>query len=101
MPAEEGTRTVVGLQCEDGKPSLRLGIDGGYVDRNGFDRSRARARAVVRRRHDWEIRWLILGFTLSGVVQAVVSKREMRRLMPDDSLKTLLVSSGLGAASSS
>jgi uncharacterized membrane protein YraQ (UPF0718 family) len=50
----------------------------------------------------WEILWaLILGFALSGVVQAVVSKREMRRLMPDDSPKTLLVASGLGAASSS
>jgi uncharacterized protein len=50
----------------------------------------------------WEILWaLILGFTLSGVVQALVSKREMRRLMPDDSAKTLLVSSGIGAASSS
>jgi uncharacterized protein len=50
----------------------------------------------------WEILWaLILGFTLSGVVQAVVSKREMRRLMPDDSPKTVLVSTGLGAASSS
>jgi uncharacterized membrane protein YraQ (UPF0718 family) len=50
----------------------------------------------------WEILWaLILGFTLSGVVQAVVSKHEMRRLMPDDSPKTLFVSSGLGAASSS
>src|SRR5579862_2263535 len=50
----------------------------------------------------WEILWaLILGFALSGVVQAVVSKREMRRLMPDDSPKTLLVATGLGAASSS
>jgi uncharacterized membrane protein YraQ (UPF0718 family) len=50
----------------------------------------------------WEILWaLILGFTLSGVVQAVVSKREMRRLMPDDSPKTLFVATGLGAASSS
>ncbi len=50
----------------------------------------------------WEILWaLILGFTLSGVVQAVVSKREMRRLMPDDSPKTVLIASGLGAASSS
>ena len=50
----------------------------------------------------WEILWaLILGFTLSGVVQAVVSKREMTRLLPDDSPKTLLVSTGLGAASSS
>src|SRR5450755_3410613 len=50
----------------------------------------------------WEILWaLILGFTLSGVVQAVVSKREMRRLLPDDSAKTLVVATGLGAASSS
>src|ERR1700693_653400 len=50
----------------------------------------------------WEILWaLILGFALSGAVQAVVSKREMRRLMPDDSPKTLAIASGLGAASSS
>jgi len=50
----------------------------------------------------WEVLWaLILGFGLSAVVQAVVSKREMRRLLPDDSPKTLLVASGLGAASSS
>jgi uncharacterized membrane protein YraQ (UPF0718 family) len=33
----------------------------------------------------WEILWpLILGFTLSAVVQAVVSHREMARLLPDD-----------------
>jgi uncharacterized protein len=50
----------------------------------------------------WEILWaLILGFGLSAVVQAVVSKREMRRLLPDGSPRTLLVASGLGAASSS
>src|SRR6266516_1939025 len=50
----------------------------------------------------WEALWaLILGFALSAVVQAVVSKREMRRLLPDDSPRTLLVASGLGAASSS
>src|SRR6201997_4154641 len=50
----------------------------------------------------WEILWaLILGFALSGVVQAVVSKREMRRLLPDDSPRTLAVATGLGAASSS
>jgi uncharacterized membrane protein YraQ (UPF0718 family) len=50
----------------------------------------------------WEILWaLILGFGLSAVVQAVVSKREMRRLLPDASPRTLLVASGLGAASSS
>src|SRR5207248_8741686 len=33
--------------------------------------------------------------------QAVVSKREMRRLLPDDSAKTIAVATGLGAASSS
>jgi uncharacterized membrane protein YraQ (UPF0718 family) len=50
----------------------------------------------------WEILWaLILGFALSGIVQAVVSKREMRRLLPDDSPKTIAVAAGLGAASSS
>src|SRR5207245_4642519 len=50
----------------------------------------------------WEILWaLILGFALSGAVQAVVSKREMRRLMPDDSPRSLVVACGLGAASSS
>jgi len=50
----------------------------------------------------WEVLWaLILGFALSGGVQAVVSKREMRRLMPDDSPHTLAVATGLGAASSS
>ena len=50
----------------------------------------------------WEILWaLILGFALSAIVQAVVSKRGMRRLLPDDSPRTLLVATGLGAASSS
>jgi uncharacterized membrane protein YraQ (UPF0718 family) len=50
----------------------------------------------------WEILWaLILGFALSGVVQAVVSKREMRRLLPDDSPRTIALATGLGAASSS
>ena len=50
----------------------------------------------------WEILWaLILGFALSGVVQAVVSKQEMSRLLPDDGSRTLLVACGLGAASSS
>jgi uncharacterized protein len=50
----------------------------------------------------WEILWpLILGFGLSGVVQAVVSKGEMSKLLPDDSPKTLAIATGLGAASSS
>lgn len=50
----------------------------------------------------WEILWaLILGFTLSGVIQAVVSKSEMGRLLPDDSPKSIAKACGLGAASSS
>src|SRR5215467_12221580 len=50
----------------------------------------------------WEILWpLILGFGLSAVVQAVVSKSEMTKLLPDDSPKTLAIACGLGAASSS
>jgi uncharacterized protein len=50
----------------------------------------------------WEILWaLILGFFLSAVVQAVVSKGEMRRLLPDDSPRSLAIACGLGAASSS
>jgi len=50
----------------------------------------------------WEILWpLILGFGLSAVVQAVVSKSEMTRLLPDDSPRSLAIACGLGAASSS
>src|SRR6202051_1312677 len=50
----------------------------------------------------WEILWaLILGFSLSAVIQAVVSKEEMSRLLPDDSPRTIAVACGLGAASSS
>ncbi len=50
----------------------------------------------------WEILWaLILGFWLSAIIQAVVSKEEMSRLLPDDSLRTITVACGLGAASSS
>jgi len=50
----------------------------------------------------WEILWaLILGLTLSAAVQAVVSKREIRRLLPDDSPGSLARATVLGAASSS
>src|SRR5438093_5739518 len=50
----------------------------------------------------WEILWaLILGFALSAVVQAVVRKSTIVRLMGDDRPRTLAVSSLLGAASSS
>ncbi|MGW1910394.1 permease [Streptomyces sp. NPDC002076] len=50
----------------------------------------------------WEITWaLILGFTLSAVVQAVVRRDTVVRLMGDDRPRTLALSAGLGAASSS
>src|ERR1700731_1108782 len=50
----------------------------------------------------WEILWpLILGFTLSGVVQAIVSRSEMSRLLPDDRPRSIATALALGAASSS
>jgi uncharacterized protein len=50
----------------------------------------------------WEILWpLILGFTLSAVVEAVVSHREMARLLPDDRSRSIATALALGAASSS
>src|SRR3977135_2777134 len=50
----------------------------------------------------WEILWaLILGFALSAVVQAVVSHREMARLLPDDGPRSIATALALGAASSS
>jgi uncharacterized membrane protein YraQ (UPF0718 family) len=50
----------------------------------------------------WEILWaLILGFALSAVVQSVVSKESITRLLPDDSPRSIAIACGLGAASSS
>ncbi|AXI80873.1 permease [Peterkaempfera bronchialis] len=50
----------------------------------------------------WEIGWaLILGFALSAVVQAVVRKSTVVRLLGDDRPRTLVVASALGMASSS
>ncbi|WP_204249221.1 permease [Frondihabitans sp. PAMC 28766] len=50
----------------------------------------------------WEILWpLILGFTLSGVIQAVVRTERITKLLNDDSPRALSVATGLGALSSS
>ncbi|GAA1940087.1 permease [Kitasatospora viridis] len=50
----------------------------------------------------WEITWaLILGFTLSAIVQAVVRRATIVRLLGDDHPRTLAVASALGMASSS
>ena len=50
----------------------------------------------------WEVLWpLILGFALSGAVQAVVSHKSMARLLGDDSPRSLTFSTLFGIASSS
>src|SRR5205807_8773287 len=50
----------------------------------------------------WEVFWpLILGFALSGAVQAVVSKKSMARLLGDDSPRSLAFATLFGIASSS
>jgi uncharacterized membrane protein YraQ (UPF0718 family) len=50
----------------------------------------------------WQVTWsLILGFTLSGIVQAVIRRQAVTRLLGDDRPKTLALATGLGAASSS
>jgi uncharacterized protein len=50
----------------------------------------------------WEILWaLILGFLLSAIVQAVVRRSTVVRLLGDGRPRTLAISTGLGVASSS
>ncbi|HEY6479711.1 MAG TPA: permease [Streptosporangiaceae bacterium] len=50
----------------------------------------------------WEITWaLILGFALSSIVQALIPKDVIVRLLGDDRPRTLAVAAGFGAASSS
>jgi uncharacterized membrane protein YraQ (UPF0718 family) len=50
----------------------------------------------------WEISWsLVLGFALSAVIQALVRRQTVTRLLGDDKPRTLAIAAGLGAASSS
>src|ERR1051326_7502318 len=50
----------------------------------------------------WQITWaLILGFGLSALVQALVRRSTVVRLLGDDRPRTLALATGLGAASSS
>jgi hypothetical protein len=50
----------------------------------------------------WQVTWsLILGFTLSAIIEAVVRKSTIVRLLPDDRPRSLATGSVLGAASSS
>jgi uncharacterized membrane protein YraQ (UPF0718 family) len=75
---EQGTENTVGILGEIGKALAMAGSMG------------------------WQILWpLILGFTLSGVIQAVVRKEQITKLMDDDSPRSLSIATALGAASSS
>ncbi len=50
----------------------------------------------------WQVGWsLVLGFTLSGLVQAVVSKQRMQQLLGRDGIREIAIATGFGAASSS
>src|SRR6202163_2865568 len=50
----------------------------------------------------WQVGWsLILGFALSGAVQALVSKERMRRVLGRDGIREIALATGFGAASSS
>jgi uncharacterized membrane protein YraQ (UPF0718 family) len=50
----------------------------------------------------WQITWsLILGFTLSAVIQAVVRREAIARHLGNGNTRTLALATGLGAASSS
>jgi uncharacterized membrane protein YraQ (UPF0718 family) len=50
----------------------------------------------------WQITWsLVLGFTLSAVIEALVSKATVSRLLPDDRPRSLATATAFGIASSS
>jgi uncharacterized membrane protein YraQ (UPF0718 family) len=50
----------------------------------------------------WQVTWsLILGFTLSAIIEALVKKSTIARLLPNDGPRSLATATGLGAASSS
>jgi uncharacterized membrane protein YraQ (UPF0718 family) len=50
----------------------------------------------------WQVAWsLVLGFALSGAVQALVSKERMQRVLGRDGIREIAIATGFGAASSS
>jgi uncharacterized membrane protein YraQ (UPF0718 family) len=50
----------------------------------------------------WQMLWaLVLGFLISGAIQAAVSHKNMAELLPDDRWPSIVKASALGAASSS
>ncbi len=50
----------------------------------------------------WQVGWsLVLGFALSGIIQAVVSKERMRERLGRNGVREIALATGYGAASSS
>ena len=50
----------------------------------------------------WNVGWsLVLGFVLSGLIQALVSQNRMRELLGRDGIREIAIATGFGAASSS
>jgi uncharacterized membrane protein YraQ (UPF0718 family) len=50
----------------------------------------------------WQVGWsLVLGFTLSGLVQTLVSKERMQAVLGRDGIREIAIATGFGAASSS
>ena len=50
----------------------------------------------------WDVGWsLVLGFAISGLIQALVSQERMRELLGRDGIKEIALATGFGAASSS
>jgi uncharacterized protein len=50
----------------------------------------------------WQVTWsLVLGFTLSAIIESLVKKSTIARLLPDDRPRSLATATALGAASSS
>ena len=49
----------------------------------------------------WQIAWsLVLGLTISAMIESLVRKETISRLLPDDGPRSLVTATGLGAASS-
>jgi uncharacterized membrane protein YraQ (UPF0718 family) len=58
--------------------------------------------AAVTGSMTWQVTWsLILGFTLSAIIEALVRKSTIARLLPDDRPRSLATATVLGTASSS
>ena len=88
------------MECQSaarfsGRPDLTVVARPHFLDE--IERSLYMAFAMF-----WEIlQALILGFFISGVAQAAVSKRQVAKILGDDRPKTIATACGLGAASSS